>query len=51
MFSFQMTDGILLAVDTIASDYEMHARAAIGSAGEYVSTEKVLVSLLERAGL
>jgi hypothetical protein len=44
-------DDILRAVDAIESDYEGNCRAARDVAAEYFAAEKVIGSLMERAGL
>jgi hypothetical protein len=44
-------DQILAALDAIESNYERHCRAAREIAAEYFATEKVLGSLMQRAGL
>lgn len=51
LFGFQSMDDILAAIDTIESDYEGSCRAAREIAAEYFATEKVVGSLMERAGL
>ncbi|MGV8075058.1 MAG: hypothetical protein AB2L11_10945 [Syntrophobacteraceae bacterium] len=51
LFGFLTMDDILSAVDTIESDYEGSCRAAREIAAEYFAAEKVLGSLMERAGL
>jgi len=51
LFGFKTTDDILAAVDTIESDYEGNCRAATEIANEYFGAEKVLGSLMQRAGL
>jgi hypothetical protein len=51
LFSFQTMDDILTAVDEIESDYEGNCRAAREIAAEYFAAEKVLQSLMARAGL
>jgi len=51
LFSFSTMDHILQAVDEIKSDYEGNCIAAKEIAAEYFSTEKVLSSLMNRAGL
>lgn len=51
LFGFLTMDDILAAVDTIESDYEGSCRAAREIAAEYFEAEKVLKSLMERAGL
>jgi len=51
LFGFRTMEDILLAVDTIESDYEGNCRAAREIAGEYFAAEKVIGSLIERAKL
>ena len=51
LFSFDTMDDILAAVECIEADYEGNCRAAREIAEEYFRAEKVLASLLERAGL
>ena len=51
LFGFKTMEDILRAVDAIESDYEGNCRAARELAAEYFSAEKVLGSLMERAGL
>jgi hypothetical protein len=51
LFSFQTMDDILAAVDAIETDYSGHCRAAREIAEEYFAAEKVLASLMQRAGL
>jgi hypothetical protein len=51
LFGFSTMEDILAAVDAIESDYEGNSRAAHEIAREYFAAEKVLRSLLERAGL
>jgi hypothetical protein len=51
LFGFQTMNDILAAVDRIESDYAGQCRAARELAAEYFATEKVVGSLLERAGL
>ncbi len=51
LFGFSSMDDVLAAVDAIESDYEGHCRAAREIAAEYFAAEKVLGSLMERAGL
>ena len=51
LFGFLTMDDILAAVDTIESDYEGSCRAARDIAEEYFAAEKVLGSLMARAGL
>jgi hypothetical protein len=51
LFGFNSMEDVLAAVDAIESDYEGHCRAAREIAAEYFAAEKVLGSLMERAGL
>jgi hypothetical protein len=51
LFGFQTMDDILLAVDAIESDYEGNCCAAREIAAEHFATEKVVSSLMQRAGL
>ncbi len=51
LFGFKTMDDILRAVDAIESDYAGNCRAARDIAAEYFATEKVVGSLMERAGL
>ncbi len=51
LFSFQTMDDILAAVDEIEGDYAANCRAAREIAEEYFAAEKVLGSLMQRAGL
>ncbi|NTU47509.1 MAG: hypothetical protein HGA84_00715 [Syntrophobacteraceae bacterium] len=51
LFGFSTMEDILTAVDVIESDYEGSCRAAREIAAEYFAAEKVLGSLMERAGL
>jgi hypothetical protein len=51
LFAFKMMDDVLAAVDTIESDYEHHCQAAREVAAEYFAAEKVVGSLMARAGL
>jgi hypothetical protein len=51
LLAFQTMDDILAAVDSIESDYVGHCRAARELAEEYFSAEKVVGSLMQRAGL
>jgi hypothetical protein len=44
-------DGVLAAIDEIESDYEGNCHAAREIAEEYFAAEKVVESLMERAGL
>jgi hypothetical protein len=51
LFGFSDMDDVLAAVDTIESDYESNCRAAREIAADYFAAEKVIGSLMERAGL
>jgi len=51
LFGFSTMDDILAAVDAIACDYEGSCKAAREIAAEYFAAEKVLESLMGRAGL
>lgn len=51
LFAFNTMEDILTAVDAIKSDYEGNCRAAREIASEYFAAEKVIGSLMERAGL
>ncbi len=51
LFPFKTMEDILAAVDEIESDYEGNCRAAREIAGEYFAAEKVVGSLMARAGL
>ncbi len=51
LFAFRTMDDILKAVDTIESDYEGHCRAAREIAAEFFAAERVVGSLMQRAGL
>lgn len=51
LFAFRSMDDILAAVDRIESDYQGNCRAAREIAAEYFAAEKVVGSLMERAGL
>lgn len=51
LFSFQTMDDILSAVDEIESDYAGNCKAAREIAEEYFAAEKVVGSLMKRAGL
>lgn len=51
LFGFSSMEDVLAAVDTIESDYEGNCRAAREIAAEYFAAERVLGSLMERAGL
>jgi hypothetical protein len=51
LFAFRTTEDILTAMDTIESDYGGNCRAAREIAAECFRAEKVVGSLMERAGL
>ena len=51
LFGWNDADDILAAVDAIATDYRGHCQAAREIAAEYFDAERVLASLMERAGL
>jgi hypothetical protein len=51
LFAFNTTDDVLAAVDAIESDYARNCSAARDIAVEYFAAEKVVASLLARAGL
>jgi len=51
LFSFETIEDILVALDAIESDYEGNCRAAREIAAEHFAAEKVLQSLMTRAGL
>ncbi|MEI8340773.1 MAG: hypothetical protein WCH43_04445 [Verrucomicrobiota bacterium] len=51
LFAFQTPEEITEAVREINADYALHSRAAYEIAHEYFEAEKVLSSLLERAGV
>jgi len=51
LFGFRTMDDVLAAIDAIESDYDGHCRAAREIGAEYFATEKVVSSLMERAGL
>ena len=51
LFAFTTMDDVLAAVDAIEGDYDGHARAAQEIADEYFGAERVVQSLLARAGL
>jgi hypothetical protein len=50
LFGFRTMEDVLAAVDTIESNYESNCRAAREIAAEYFAAEKVVGSLLARAG-
>jgi hypothetical protein len=51
LFGFSTMEDILSAIDVIESDYEGSCKAAREIAAEYFAAEKVIGSLMERAGL
>jgi len=51
LFAFQTRDDIVQALQIIEADYPAQRRAARDIAGEYFAAEKVVGSLMERAGL
>src|SRR5947208_518067 len=51
LFGFKTMEDILAAVDAIESDYAGNCRAAADLAAEHFAAEKVVGSLMERAGL
>ena len=51
LFGFSGMDDVLAAIDEIESDYEGNCHAAREIADEYFAAEKVVGSLMERAGL
>ena len=51
LFPFTTMDDVLAAIDAIESDYDGHCRAAQEIAEEYFGAERVVGSLLTRAGL
>jgi hypothetical protein len=51
LFGFKTMDDVLAAVDAIESDWPGHCRAAREIGQEYFAAEKVVGSLMERAGL
>lgn len=51
LFGWHQMDDILDAIDAIESDYDAHCRGAREVAAEYFAAERVLASLMERAGL
>jgi hypothetical protein len=51
LLSFRTMDDVTAAAESIRADYPRHARAALEIAREYFEAEKVLASLLERAGV
>jgi hypothetical protein len=51
LFGFRTMEDVLAAVDAIESNYAGHCRAAAEIAREYFAAEKVVGSLMARAGL
>ncbi len=51
LFAFQTMEDAVHAVESIESDYEGHCRVARAIAGEYFAAERVVASLMARAGL
>jgi hypothetical protein len=51
LLAFRTMDDVEAATAAIRSDYARHSRAAIEIARDYFEAEKVLGSLLDRAGL
>jgi hypothetical protein len=51
LFAFKTMDDVLAAVDAIESDYQGHCRAAGDIAEEYFGADRVVGSLMARAGL
>jgi hypothetical protein len=51
LFGFRTMDDVLAAVDSIDRDYAGHCRASAEIAREYFADEKVVGSLMQRAGL
>lgn len=51
LFAFQTTEDVLAALEAIESDYARHARRVREITAECFAAEKVLASLMERAGL
>jgi len=51
LFAFRTIDDILRALDRATADYQGQARAAKEIVAEFFAAERVLASLLERAGL
>jgi hypothetical protein len=50
LYAFETMEDILAAIDAIRTDYEGNCRAARELAAEYFAAEKVIGSLMERAG-
>jgi hypothetical protein len=51
LFGFSTMEDVLAAVDAVEGDYEGNRRAAREIAAEYFAAERVVASLMERAGL
>jgi hypothetical protein len=51
LFGFSTMEDILAAIDAVESDYEGHCKAARDVAREHFAAEKVVGSLMQRAGL
>jgi len=51
LFAFRTMDHILEAIHEINADYSRHSKAALEVAHEYFAAERVLASMMERAGL
>jgi hypothetical protein len=51
LFAFTTMEDVLSAIETIESDYDAHCRAAREIAAEYFGAERVVDSLMSRAGL
>ncbi len=51
LFGFNTMEDILAAIEAIETDHAAHCRAAREVAAEYFAAEKVIGSLMERAGL
>ena len=51
LFSLSSMEEIIEAVAAICADYKKHSRAALAIAREVFEAEKVLASLLDRAGV
>lgn len=51
LLSFRNMDDIVAAAESVRADYPRHAHAALEIAREYFEAEKVLASLLARAGV
>jgi hypothetical protein len=51
LFAFSTTDDAAAAIEAVEADYPRHSRAAREIAREHFAADRVLASLLERAGL